>query len=142
MGGCDLSCNFGSGSIVYAANAAYSAVVSPSGPSQARISCAQVPLAIGGSLAAGMAGIWVTLSSHFLLDGVTVDSCGFGTGNVIVRGSPSGTQFSYVEIANSVINNSRSRGIWQLTMGYVMMVCPLRRIGRTYSSGRKEEINK
>ena len=56
-------------------NAAYAAVVSPSGPAGARLSCATG----AGASTGGFAAIAVTDSSFITIDGLSIDSCGSAT---------------------------------------------------------------
>ena len=93
----------------------FTAIVSPSGPSNAIISCANMPKQPIETSIVGPAGILILNSGSSLVDGITIDSCGLGNGNIAIYGS------SRVEIANSVSINGRTRGIWIIVTSYTLL---------------------
>jgi hypothetical protein len=95
-------------SALIVSNAAYyNAVVSPGGPSMAVLNCSAMPSDYPiQTPIVGPAGILMIGSGAFLVDGITVDSCGLNSGNIAIYGT------GRAEISNCKIINSRTRGIW------------------------------
>ena len=52
----------------------------------------------------GPAGLLMIYSGYFLVDGVTIDSCGLGNGNIVLYGH------GWAEINNIISKDARTRG--------------------------------
>ena len=101
--------------LIVSKNSFFNAVVSPGGPSNAVISCVNMPKQPVETNIVGPAGILLLGSGSSLIDGVTIDSCGLGNGNIALYGS------SRVEIANVMSINGRTRGIWIIVTSYTLL---------------------
>ena len=101
--------------MIVSSNSFFNAVVSPNGPTNAIISCVNMPKQPIETNIVGPAGILLLNSGSSLIDGITIDSCGLGNGNIALYGS------SRVEVANVVSSNGRTRGIWIIVTSYLLL---------------------
>jgi len=98
--------------LIVLSNSYYSGVVSPAGPSNAYISCKNMPSRGKDSGYTGPAGIFMGVAGSSYIDGITIDNCGLNNGNVVLSG------VGRSEVTNMRLMNSRSRGVWVITMSY------------------------
>lgn len=101
--------------VIVLANSFYSGVVSPGGPSDALISCADMPYVPLDSGIKGPAGIFMGAAGATYIDGIHIDNCGLDNGNIVLSG------ISRSEVTNVLSTRSRSRGIWLITVAFTLI---------------------
>jgi len=89
--------------LIIATNAFFSGVVSPGGADTAVINCANVP---------GPAGIYVSNSSYFTIDGISVANCGGNEGAITIEAPVNNLLGNSTSILNSKIISSTGHGIF------------------------------
>jgi len=92
-----------------------SGVVSPGGPSKARIDCRAMPFHATADIVVGPAGVFMIGAGATIVDGIHIDSCGLNNGNIALYGT------SRSEVANCLLENSRTRGIWVIIMAFAII---------------------
>jgi hypothetical protein len=101
--------------VIVLANSFFSGVVSPGGPSDALISCADMPYVALDSKIKGPAGIFMGEAGATYIDGIHVDKCGLDNGNIVISG------ISRSEVTNVLSTRARSRGIWLITVAFSLI---------------------
>lgn len=103
--------------VIVMASVTSSAVVSPSGPLGAMISCLntyQYSSSLSSSYV-GPAGILAMFSTRILISGVTIDKCGAGGGSIALYYG------SHAEVEGCVITDAATRGVWVLGHSRLIM---------------------
>ena len=102
--------------IIVANSVYYSAVVSPKGPSGAYIGCRNMPQHLGDHASIIQpAGIYMFGAGAILIDGIYIDNCGLNNGNIALYGT------GRAEVANCILADARTRGIWIIIMAYTVI---------------------
>jgi len=108
----ELSISATNWAIIVMNNVYYSGVVSPGGPSQAYIGCRSMPFHSVADIVVGPAGVYTSGAGATIIDGIHIDNCGLNNGNVALYGT------SRSEVANCVLQDARTRGLWVLIMAF------------------------